>query len=68
RGGNPFMRIAVPDVSIKLVQACGRLIRKEADEGRITILDRRILTKRYGQQLIEALPPFVREIDGVRQN
>jgi ATP-dependent DNA helicase DinG len=36
RGGNPFMRISVPDASIKLVQACGRLIRKEADSGRIT--------------------------------
>ncbi|WP_416140337.1 ATP-dependent DNA helicase DinG [Halomonas sp. HK25] len=67
RGGNPFMRISVPDASIKLVQACGRLIRKEADSGRITLLDRRVLTRRYGRALLDALPPFVREIDGVRQ-
>ncbi|QTP54595.1 ATP-dependent DNA helicase DinG [Billgrantia sulfidoxydans] len=65
RGGNPFMRISVPDASIKLVQACGRLIRKEADQGRITLLDRRVLTRRYGQALLDALPPFMREIDGV---
>ncbi|MBB3330084.1 ATP-dependent DNA helicase DinG [Halomonas campaniensis] len=65
RGGNPFMRISVPDASIKLVQACGRLIRKEADSGRITLLDRRVLTRRYGRALLDALPPFVREIDGV---
>ncbi|MBZ9537921.1 MULTISPECIES: ATP-dependent DNA helicase DinG [Modicisalibacter] len=65
RGGNPFMRIAVPDASIKLVQACGRLIRKEADEGRITLLDRRVLTRRYGRALLDSLPPFRREIDGV---
>ena len=64
RGGNPFMRISVPDASIKLVQACGRLIRKEADEGRITLLDRRVLTRRYGQALLDSLPPFRREIDG----
>jgi ATP-dependent DNA helicase DinG len=63
RGGNPFMRISVPDASIKLVQACGRLIRKEADRGRITLLDRRVLTRRYGRALLDALPPFVREID-----
>ena len=67
QGGNPFMRISVPDASIKLVQACGRLIRKEADRGRITLLDRRVLTRRYGRALLDALPPFVREIDGVSQ-
>ena len=67
RGGNPFMRISVPDASIKLVQACGRLIRKESDSGRITLLDRRVLTRRYGRALLDSLPPFVREIDGVRQ-
>ncbi|QFT85593.1 putative ATP-dependent helicase DinG [Halomonas sp. THAF12] len=64
QGGNPFMRISVPDASIKLVQACGRLIRKEADRGRITLLDRRVLTRRYGRALLDALPPFIREIDG----
>src|SRR5690606_34208003 len=29
RGGNPFMEISVPDASLKLVQACGRLLRTE---------------------------------------
>ncbi|WP_114416355.1 ATP-dependent DNA helicase DinG [Marinospirillum perlucidum] len=61
-GGNPFMQITVPDASIRLVQACGRLIRKEDDEGRITLLDRRILTKRYGSQLLNSLPPFTRQL------
>ncbi|WP_110687454.1 ATP-dependent DNA helicase DinG [Salinicola aestuarinus] len=68
QGGNPFMRISVPDASIKLVQACGRLIRKEEDSGRISLLDRRVLTRRYGQALLDALPPFRREIDGVAMN
>ncbi|UYG01458.1 ATP-dependent DNA helicase DinG [Halomonas sp. GD1P12] len=62
QGGNPFMRISVPDASIKLVQACGRLIRKESDQGVITLLDRRVITRRYGQALLDALPPFRREI------
>ncbi|WP_275289117.1 ATP-dependent DNA helicase DinG [Halomonas elongata] len=68
QGGNPFMRISVPDASIKLVQACGRLIRKETDAGRITLLDRRVLTRRYGRALLDALPPFTREIDGMVQD
>lgn len=61
-GGNSFMQISVPDASIRLVQACGRLIRTEQDTGRVTLLDRRILTKRYGSQLLNSLPPFRREI------
>lgn len=60
RGGNPFMEITVPEASIKLVQAVGRLIRTESDYGRITILDNRILTARYGKQLLACLPPFKR--------
>ena len=62
RGGNPFMEISVPDASIRLVQAAGRLLRTEEDRGRITILDRRILTRRYGALLLDALPPFRRVI------
>ncbi len=63
RGGNPFMEITVPDASIKLVQAVGRLLRTEEDTGRVTILDRRIIARRYGQLLLDALPPFRRIIE-----
>lgn len=62
RGGNPFMEIAVPDASLKLVQACGRLLRTEEDRGTITLLDRRVVTQRYGKAILNALPPFRREI------
>lgn len=60
QGRNAFMEISVPDASIKLVQACGRLIRKETDTGRITLLDKRIITKFYGQKILNALPPYKR--------
>ncbi|MCH8500061.1 MAG: ATP-dependent DNA helicase DinG [Marinobacter sp.] len=63
RGGNPFMEITVPDASIKLVQAVGRLLRTEQDRGRVTILDRRIVSRRYGQLLLDSLPPFRRVIE-----
>jgi len=62
RGGNPFMEIAVPDASLKLIQACGRLLRTEQDRGVITLLDRRLVTQRYGKAILNALPPFRREI------
>ncbi len=62
RGGNPFMEIAVPDASLKLIQACGRLLRTEQDRGIITLLDRRLVTQRYGKAILNALPPFRREI------
>ncbi len=60
RGGNPFMQITVPEASKKLIQSAGRLLRKEEDSGRVVILDRRIVTRRYGKSLLEALPPFRR--------
>lgn len=61
-GGNPFMELAVPDAAQKLVQACGRLLRHEEDSGDISLLDRRIVTKRYGKAILDSLPPFRREI------
>ena len=60
RGGNPFMEISVPDASIKLTQAVGRLIRTESDFGRVSILDTRLITAQYGKKLLDALPPFRR--------
>lgn len=62
RGGNPFMEITVPDAALRLIQACGRLLRSEQDRGTITLLDRRIVTQRYGRLILDSLPPFRREI------
>ena len=63
KGGNPFMTLSVPETSKKLVQACGRLLRNEMDEGVITLMDKRVVTKRYGKQLLDSLPPFERVIE-----
>ncbi len=62
-GRNPFMQLAVPEASLKLIQAAGRLLRTESDRGQVTILDRRIVTKRYGGLLLDSLPPFRRQIE-----
>ncbi|KGJ98442.1 ATP-dependent DNA helicase DinG [Thalassotalea sp. ND16A] len=63
KGGNPFMSLSVPDASKKLIQSCGRLLRNEKDTGMISILDRRLVSKRYGKELLDALPPFKRNIE-----
>ncbi len=63
KGGNPFLQIAVPEASKKLIQSVGRLLRKEQDSGRVVILDRRIVSKRYGKALLDSLPPFKRRIE-----
>jgi ATP-dependent DNA helicase DinG len=62
QGKNPFMTLAVPDAAFRLVQASGRLLRSEQDRGQITLFDERIITKRYGKQILESLPPYSREV------
>ncbi|MEV8521467.1 ATP-dependent DNA helicase DinG [Dyella marensis] len=63
RGRNPFIEVTVPDATRLLTQYCGRLIRTETDHGRIVLLDRRVVTKRYGERMLNALPPFARAIE-----
>ena len=61
-GRNAFMEISVPDAALRLVQASGRLLRTETDTGRVTLLDRRVITRRYGQAILDSLPPFRLEL------
>ena len=63
RGRNPFIEVSVPEATRLLTQYCGRLIRNETDHGRIVLLDRRVVTKRYGSGMLRALPPFQRAIE-----
>ncbi|WP_420554161.1 ATP-dependent DNA helicase DinG [Neptuniibacter marinus] len=60
QGGNPFAEWVIPMASMRLTQATGRLLRTEKDQGIITLLDRRFITRRYGKQLLAALPPYRR--------
>jgi ATP-dependent DNA helicase DinG len=58
RGGNPFFEVSLPEASVRLIQAVGRLIRSETDTGIVTILDTRLTSKPYGRLLKQSLPPF----------
>ena len=60
RGGNPFFEFSLPEAILKFRQGVGRLIRTKNDCGIVAVLDNRVLTKRYGQAFLDALPkcPF----------
>ena len=58
QGKNPFSEISVPEASMRLIQASGRLLRTEKDTGTITILDQRLLNKFYGKGIVNSLPPY----------
>ncbi len=62
RGGNPFMEFSLPEAILKFRQGVGRLIRTKTDSGIIVTLDNRVLTKKYGQAFLDALPKCPVEI------
>ena len=62
RGLNAFNLIAIPHALRTLTQFAGRLIRTSSDTGRVIILDSRLISRRYGKKILDALPPFERVI------
>jgi DNA polymerase-3 subunit epsilon/ATP-dependent DNA helicase DinG len=52
----PFHQYAVPQAVLRFKQGFGRLIRSSHDHGVCAVLDRRILTKRYGASFVQSLP------------
>jgi ATP-dependent DNA helicase DinG len=56
-GGNAFYDYQIPTATILLKQGMGRLIRSKTDRGILALLDKRILTKRYGRMFLQSLPP-----------
>jgi Rad3-related DNA helicase len=57
---NSFSEYAVPQAILRLRQGFGRLIRTRSDRGVAVVLDRRILSRRYGRTFLESLPPVSR--------
>jgi len=62
KGLNGFSHYLVPNAALKLKQGFGRLIRSKTDVGAVILLDRRVVTKRYGPLVLEGLPPAERLI------
>ncbi len=61
-GLDGFTHYLVPHAALKLKQGFGRLIRNKTDVGAVVLLDRRVVTKRYGRMMLEGLPPASRAI------
>lgn len=57
RGGDAFREYMLPHAALRLKQGFGRLIRTAVDRGVVVIADPRIVTKNYGRELLEGLPP-----------
>lgn len=56
QGKNPFIEYQVPEAVIKFKQGIGRLIRSKTDYGTITVLDNRIINKKYGKYFMDSIP------------
>jgi ATP-dependent DNA helicase DinG len=53
---DPFNQYSLPEAILRFRQGFGRLIRTQNDRGVVAILDKRVLTKRYGQAFIDSIP------------
>jgi len=56
RGENPFNTFQMPEAILKFRQGFGRLIRSNADQGIVVILDPRVVRKPYGRKFLSSLP------------
>lgn len=54
KGKDPFNILIMPKAGLKFAQVAGRLMRRESDYGDFFVLDKRMLTKKYGQQLLKS--------------
>ncbi|HEX5940030.1 MAG TPA: helicase C-terminal domain-containing protein, partial [Dehalococcoidia bacterium] len=54
---DPFNEFALPQAILRFKQGFGRLIRHRDDRGAVVVLDRRLLTRSYGETFLSSLPP-----------
>jgi DNA polymerase-3 subunit epsilon/ATP-dependent DNA helicase DinG len=56
-----FAELSVPQAILRFKQGFGRLIRSKGDRGVVAVLDKRLISKKYGQTFLSSLPhTFVR--------
>jgi DNA polymerase-3 subunit epsilon/ATP-dependent DNA helicase DinG len=68
RYDDPFIDFQLPQAALRLRQGFGRLIRTKSDYGAVVLLDRRVVTKDYGEILLGSLPDARTEhlpLDGI---
>lgn len=66
QGHDPFQMHTLPNAKIIMRQGAGRLIRSENDKGILALLDPRLQTKRYGEQILANFPSGMRQFQDIR--
>jgi ATP-dependent DNA helicase DinG len=61
------MEVTVPETAQRFKQGLGRLIRTTEDWGVVTVLDNRLITKRWGSLLMRGIPDFERVMEARAQ-
>jgi DNA polymerase-3 subunit epsilon/ATP-dependent DNA helicase DinG len=59
---DPFNEYNLPEAILRFRQGFGRLIRSQSDRGVVAILDKRLLTKKYGRMFLDSLPECTRRV------
>ena len=59
---DPFNEYHLPEAILRFRQGFGRLIRTQSDRGVVAVLDKRLLSKRYGRSFIDSLPDCTKQI------
>ena len=57
----------MPQAILRFKQGFGRLIRSREDRGVVAVLDKRLLTKKYGQAFLSSLPHTMVRTGPVKQ-
>jgi ATP-dependent DNA helicase DinG len=64
---DPFNEYQLPEAILRFRQGFGRLIRTQSDRGVVVIMDRRILSKTYGNLFINSLPTCTKVIGSIEE-
>lgn len=65
-GLDAFREHTLPLAKMMMRQGAGRLIRRAEDRGIIALLDPRLRSKRYGEEILANLPPEMRSFTDIR--
>jgi ATP-dependent DNA helicase DinG len=65
QGMDAFGGHSLPNAKMMMRQGSGRLIRRAEDKGVIALLDPRLKSKRYGEEIVANLPQEMRCFDDI---
>ena len=62
---DPFKEYTLPETILRFRQGFGRLIRNQTDRGVVVLLDKRLMSKSYGQDFLDSLPDCTIQYGGL---